>query len=189
MKKSLFTVLAIFAFTILMAQDVMLRKDDKVLSLGVGFGTNLYSGSFYSSQLPVFSASFELGFMDDVLDIQDLNLGLGALVGFTTAKQEWSHPTIGLYGYDYNFLIVGGRAAVHYPFVDNLDTYTGLLLGAKIVTSQSFGTPTSSVSADGSGVAYSWFLGGRYYFSDRFAGMAEVGFGVTNVTLGLAVKF
>lgn len=185
MKKSLITLLTLFAITSLMAQDVMLKKDDKVFSLGVGFGTNLYSGSQYSTQLPIFSASFELGFIDDLLDFQDLSLGLGGYVGFTTAKEEYKVPPV---VYDHTYIIIGGRALVHYPFVENLDTYAGLMLGAKLLSSQSSADQKSS-SIGINGFATSLLIGGRYYFTDRIAGMAEAGFGVSNITLGLAVKF
>jgi len=44
-------------------------------------------------------------------------------------------------------------------------------------------------SASAGGVAYSWFIGGRYYFSDKFAGMLELGYGITYLNLGIALKF
>ncbi len=189
MKRTLLILAALITASTLMAQEVLLRKDDKVVNLGVGLGSTFYSGGFYTTQIPPISASFELGFMDDVLDVTDLTLGLGGYLAFSKAKQEWTSPSIGHYGYEYTYFILGGRALLHYPLVDNLDTYTGLMLGARINSSHSFGTPESSASASGSGIAYSWFLGGRYYFTDNLALMAELGYGISYLNLGVAFKF
>jgi hypothetical protein len=35
----------------------------------------------------------------------------------------------------------------------------------------------------------SWFVGARYYFNDNLAGMAELGYGVAYLNLGIAYKF
>jgi hypothetical protein len=40
----------------------------------------------------------------------------------------------------------------------------------------------------GSGVGFSGFLGARYYFSDKVGGYAELGYGLTTLQIGLAVK-
>ncbi len=183
MKRTILTLLAMMTAGTLLAQEVLLQKDDKVVNLGIGIGTTLYTGSSYKQIIPPFSASFELGYLDNLFDVADLNLGLGAYLGLTSAKYEYSKES----GYEYSYIIVAGRAMLHYPFVDKLDTYTGLMLGARIVSSQSYGSPTPSTSE--SGVAYSWFLGGRYYFTDNIAGMAELGYGVTYLNLGVAFKF
>ncbi len=90
------------------------------------------------------------------------------------------------YGWNYSSIIVGARAALHYQFIDMLDTYTGLMLGYNVVSSKSFGDFGGvTTSAAGSGIAYSWFLGGRYYFSDNFAGMLELGYGIAYLNLEL----
>ena len=36
--------------------------------------------------------------------------------------------------------------------------------------------------------AYSWFVGARYYFTDKLAGMAELGYGITYLNLGVSLK-
>ena len=180
-----------FSFIILtiatIGQDVQFRKDDKVLNLGIGFGSTLYTGRFYSTTVPPVSVSFELGFMDDLLDIEDLSLGLGGYLGYTSSRYEYEF--FGSYwGWDYKSVIIGARGVLHYPLVEKLDTYSGLMLGYNVVTSKSFGAGGTG-SAAGSGVAYSWFAGGRYYFTSNLAGMVEIGYGIAYLNLGLAVKF
>jgi hypothetical protein len=73
--------------------------------------------------------------------------------------------------------------------VNKLDTYTGLLLGFNIASSKWTGTGTETTHASSGGVAYAWFVGGRYYFTDKFAGMLELGYGITYLNIGVALKF
>ncbi|MFH1319811.1 MAG: hypothetical protein ABII90_04050 [Bacteroidota bacterium] len=73
---------------------------------------------------------------------------------------------------------MGVRGNFHYPLVEKLDTYTGLLLGYNIVTSKWIGTGAEDFNASSSHVAWSWFVGARYYFSETFAAMAELGYGI-----------
>jgi hypothetical protein len=44
----------------------------------------------------------------------------------------------------------------------------------------------SSWSGSGSGVAYSLFVGGRYYFNQHIGVFAELGYGVAWLNLGVA---
>jgi hypothetical protein len=167
MKKTIFTVLALFTATVMVSQDVRFNEGDKVLNLGIGFGSNFYYPySSYSTIIPAVSASLEVGFMDDLLEVENLNLGLGGYVGFKSYRR---------FDHDYTSLIVGGRAALHYPLVDKLDTYSGLLLGFNL-------------DSYSNRIAYSWFLGGRYYFTDNIAGMVELGYGIAYLNLGVALR-
>ena len=43
-------------------------------------------------------------------------------------------------------------------------------------------------SGSSSGAQFSWFAGGRYYFTDNLAGLLEVGYGISYLTLGIALK-
>jgi hypothetical protein len=186
MKKTIFTLLAVIAATTMMAQEMLFQKNDKVLNLGIGIGSTLYSGTYYKTKVPPISASFEVGFMDDLFDVENLNLGLGGYVGFTSSKYEYTFFGSN-WGWEYSSFIIGARGALHYPVIEKFDTYSGLLLGYNIVTSKSFGTGITG-SAAGSGIAYSWFAGGRYYFTDNIAGMVEIGYGIAYLNLGVAIK-
>ena len=161
------------------------RQGDKVLNLGLGIGSTLYRGRYYSTSIPPISGSLEIGVMDDFL-VEDMTLGVGGYLGFASSRYRWSGAGTE-WGWNYNYIIVGGRAAVHYPLVESLDTYTGLMLGFNIVTSSSVGTVTGSASSGG--LVYSWYAGGRYYLNDSFAIMGELGYGIAYLTLGVSLKF
>ena len=192
------------------AQENTFNKGDKVLNLGVGIGSTLYSGGYYKSAIPPISASFELGVKDNLFD-EKSSLGIGAYLGYTSAKWEFSYPeyaytynsglnmpsrvaastssSSSTYGWNYSSMILGVRGALHYQLVSKLDTYTGILLGYNIVSAKAFGTMGDySYTAASSGIAWSWYLGGRYYFTDKFAAMAELGYGIAYLNLVVALK-
>ena len=175
---------AVFSLTQLLAQESTFKQGDKVLNLGIGFGSTFYSGTGYKAGIPPISASLEFGVKDGVLDKG--SIGIGGYLGYSSHKWEYNN-----WGWKYTNIIIGVRGVFHYPLVDKLDTYTGLLLGYNIASSKEFGTAIYgyNYSASSGGVAYSWFVGGRYYFSDKFAGMLELGYGITYLNLGVALKF
>ncbi len=185
MKKISALVLAvIFAIAHLAAQEPVFLKGDKVVNLGMGLGSTLYSGMYYKSQVPPVSASLEIGVVDELLEKGVL--GVGPYLGYSSFKYEYSD-----WGWKYSNIIIGVRGNFHYPFVEKLDTYTGLLLGYNVASSKEFGNtvPGWDYSYSAGGVVWSWFLGARYYFKENFAAMAELGYGITYLNLGVALKF
>lgn len=157
---------------------------DKVLNFGLGIGSTLYTGRYYNTRIPPVSVSLEYGAMDDFI-VEDLTLGIGGYLGYSSSRYRWTGAG-SEWGWDYNNIIIGGRGAAHYPLVENLDTYTGLMLGFNIVTSKNYGTTVGSASSGG--LIYSWFAGGRYYLSESFAVMGEVGYGIAYLTIGVSLK-
>lgn len=184
MKKSIFSLLLLVFAATAFAQENTFNKGDKVLNLGIGLGSTLYTGGYYKSAIPPLSASLEYGVKDNLFD-EKSSLGIGGYFGYTSAKWEYSG-----YGWNYSSMILGARGALHYQLVDKLDTYTGILLGYNIVSSKSFGSlgEGTNYTAAASGIAWSWFLGGRYYFTDKLAAMAELGYGISYLNLGIALK-
>ena len=183
MKKSvLFIAVAVFTFTQLVAQESTFSKGDKVLNLGIGFGGR-YSGSGMTTSVPPIGASFEVGVKDGVLEKG--SIGIGGMLAYSAHKWEYSG-----WGWKYTSIVIGARGTFHYPLVDKLDTYTGLLIGYDISTATEYGTSTS-YPYDNSygGFTYAWFVGARYYFSDAFAAFGELGVGVTIFNIGVALKF
>jgi len=181
MKKiSLSIFVAIMIIAQVSAQEPTFSKGDKVLNLGVGFGTALYVGSYYKMQVPPISASFEYGIKDGILEKG--SIGVGGYLGFASYKYEYSG-----WGWKYSNIIIAARGTFHYPFVEKLDTYLGVLLGYDIVSSKEFGTPVGSAGTS-SGLAYSGFIGARYYFKEKFGVMAELGYGITYLNVGIALK-
>ncbi|MDR1725035.1 MAG: hypothetical protein LBR28_01405 [Bacteroidales bacterium] len=151
MKKIILAVAAIFVMaTATQAQDSF-SKGSLVGTIGVGFGATY--------GVPISGA------LDwSVVNLWDdkSNLGLGVIVG------------LGL-GSDHTWCLVGGRASLHYQFVDKLDTYLGLTLGYLVTGESGFG--------------WDAYLGARYYFWDNIGLFAELGAGWSNVTLGVSFKF
>lgn len=187
-KSLLFIVLIFLSLTIVEAQESTFGKGDKVINLGIGIGSTLYTGSGYTNKFPPVSASFEYCIKDGIA--KKGSIGVGGYVGYTSAK--WKY-TIGgdEWGWKYTNIIVGARGTFHYPLLEKLDTYGGLLIGYDIISSKEFGTFGTSYygSADASSPIWSMFIGGRYYFNDNIAGMVELGYGIAYLNLGVAFKF
>lgn len=185
MKKMLFFIFAgVIATGTLSAQDPTFLKGDKVLNIGLGLGSTLYSGSFYSSQIPPISASLEFGIVDEIAEKGVI--GVGPYIGYSSYKYEY----LG-WGWKYSNIIIGARGSFHYPLVNKLDTYAGILLGYNISSSKEFGDPGSGFedyTASSGGLVYSGFIGGRYYFTDAFAAMLELGYGIAYLNIGVALK-
>ena len=171
-------------------------KGDKVLNVGIGIGSTLYSGSYYTTQIPPLSASLEVGLLDDLFEVEGLNLGVGGYIGFSRSQYKYSYYDLGEdreyeWGWRYTYIIIGARGVLHYQLTEKLDTYTGLLFGPNIVTSKEFGDWEEGYvgSAASSGLAYSYFIGARYYISDSFGLMGELGYGISYLNLGVSLKF
>lgn len=187
MKKLLLLLLVgVFSLTQLVAQESTFVKGDKVLNLGIGLGSTLYSGSGYKVGIPPISASFEVGVADGILDKG--SIGVGGYLGYSSHKYSYSYLGSND-GWKYTSFVIGARGNFHYPLVDKLDTYTGLMLGFNVASSKWTGTGIETGHASSGGVAYAWFVGGRYYFSDAFAAMLELGYGITYLNIGVALKF
>ena len=181
MKKITSILLVSFLFiSLLTAQDMHFAKGDKVVNLGIGLASRLYSGLYYTGSVPPVSISFEKGIKDNVLEKGVI--GIGGYLGYSAYKWEYSG-----YGWKYSNIILGARGSLHYPLVDKLDTYAGLLIGYNISTSKEIGTVVGSSPTHG-GVVWSGYIGGRYYFTEKIAGLIELGSGISYLTLGIGIK-
>ena len=176
---------AVFVFGFLFANSQIVSKGDKILNLGLGIGNNYYSGAGYSSTFPPLSGSLEVIVNDDLFNDGKGALGVGGYAGYFGYKYNY-HYTNYNYEWKYSNFVLGPRGYVHYNFLDKLDTYTGLLLGYNIVSWSGGGDNVTGYSAAGSGVIWSWFLGGRYYFNDNLAVMMELGYGISYLNIGVA---
>lgn len=178
MKKIFALAIAALLFAVqLSAQKPLFEKGDKALNIGIGLGSTYYS-SYYTSRAPAISASFEYGVADQIIDKG--SIGVGGYVGYASAKYEdwWKTTNI----------IIGARGVFHYPLIEKLDTYTGLMLGYNVVNVKYTGSYSGLYSASGSGLASAWFLGARYYFNEKISGMAELGYGISVLTIGVGIK-
>lgn len=179
MKKIIISLLGLLVFAGASAQSF--NKGDVVLNLGVGFGNTLY-GSGYKMTVPPLSASFEYGIVDNLFD-EKSSIGVGGYFGYAASKYDWHNVD-----YKISSAIIGARGSFHYSFVEKLDTYTGLSLGYNIVSHKD----KDNNGWDGvksSALYLGWYAGARYYFTDSFAVMGEVGYDVAYLNVGVAFKF
>jgi hypothetical protein len=160
-------------------------KGDKVLSFGVGLGSTYYTGGWgYKTTVPpIFIAG-------DYCVREDLgpgNLGVGGYLGYSAYKYDYHSD----WGWKYSTIIIAARGTYHFTdLVDKLDLYGGIMLGAKIVTAKEYGDyPGYGYSANASGVVYDLLAGARYYFTDNFGVMGELGYGIAWLKLGVSLKF
>jgi hypothetical protein len=171
----LVTVLALLGSTM---YGQYFKEKDKVVNVGIGLGSTLYA-SGYGVHFPPLSASFEYGVKDGV---GPGSIGVGGYLGFTSAQSDYWRTT---------YTVIGVRGAYHLvDIADKLDLYGGLMLQYNIV-SNSYRGPNNinyAGSSVGSGGDFSLFVGARYYVTDKFALMAELGYGVAVLNLGVAFK-
>ena len=184
MKKLLTTAVIVFlSLLTIQAQESMFNLGDKVVSAGIGFGTTLYSGTYYTRGVPPITLSYEQAVKDGILEKGVI--GVGGWVGYTSYKYDY----LG-WGYKYTNFIIGAMGAFHYPLVDKLDTYAGIGLGYNIVSATEFGTYTGwDYAASSGGIVFAGMIGARYYFTEQFAVYAQAGYGVAYFTVGACVRF
>jgi hypothetical protein len=182
MKKKIYLLIFVLALmTSAFAQENTFQKGSGVLNLTIGFGNGLYSSGATSS-IPPIAASYEIGIVDNVAEKGVI--GIGGYIGYTSAKFGDS-----FYSWKYTDIVIGARGVFHYPFVEKLDTYAGLLLAydinsVKYTGTNDYGFGAASVGGFKIGI----FAGARYYFSDMFAGLIEVGTGLAYFNIGVALK-
>ncbi len=158
-----------------------------VISAALGFGSGLYSGTGYSSGLAV-GLAYEHCVVDGLID-GNAAIGVGGYMGFASSK--YSATFFGQsFGYKYTYWVPAVRGAFHYEFLESLDTYGGLALGANIVTGKETGIGNNAAyTADASGFYFSIYVGGRYYFTENLGAMVEIGSGVSYFNLGVCYTF
>jgi len=181
-KKRFFSLMiAICVITGLFAKGNMFSKGDKVANVSIGLGSNLYNG--LGGGIPPIGLSLEYGIKDNLFDSKS-SLGVGGYAGFTSASDSYFGTSI-----SYTSIILGARGILHYQLVDKLDTYAGVLLGVNIASSKvSGGLLPSGYGATAGGLVYAGFIGARYYFTPKFAALAELGYGIALLNLGVSIK-
>lgn len=179
MRKIVF-ILCIVAAMTTAAQAQPFQKGTNIIQAGIGLGSNL--GGLGTGR-PAISVAYEKG----VWDVGGPGVvSLGGYVGNTGYK----YSTTG-YSQSWNYTVVGFRSAYHYNGFENapnLDVYGGAMLSYNVVSYKTTGSVTGS-NAYGSGLGFSFYLGGRWFFSETFGAFAELGYGVSTLNLGLAYKF
>jgi hypothetical protein len=154
--------------------------EDKVINVGVGFGYawGLVSGA---SSWPAISVSFEKGFRE----LSDIGIvSLGGIVGFQHASVD---------DLNWNDFAIGARGALHFTTlgIDNVDVYGGASLGLRFYSSPELVGIWPNwewESKTSVGPFFGLFGGGRYYFTDKIAAFAELGYDIAWFKLGISAK-
>jgi hypothetical protein len=190
LKKMMTASVVLIMIATMTTQAQVFQKGSNMIGLGVGLGSSL--GSFsYGSNSPALSLQYEKG----VWDIGGPGVvSLGGYLGFKNYKYSGESGDFS-YSEKWNYTIIGIRSAYHYTGLnsDKLDVYGGLMLSYNILSySYKDNTGEGNKISDGnygSAAGLTIYLGGRYFFSDHIAAFAELGYGVSYLTLGLAFKF
>ena len=182
--KLIFLVLAIalIASEPMTVKAQAFKSGDMVGNLGVGFGW--YGYGYGATSLPAFSLSLE----KVIKDIENVGpLTIGGIVGFKHASYNWQSN----YDWTWNDIIIAARGALHYDLfkVPKLDTYAGVALGVRIETWSYYDFTYAKATAHYTHGLFAIYVGGRYFFSDKFGAFGELGYGLGYLTLGVSYKF
>jgi hypothetical protein len=98
------------------------------------------------------------------------------------------------YSEKWHYTVLGVRSAYHYNGlnVEKLDLYGGVMLSYNILSysySDIGGYNFSGSGSYGSTVGFSLYVGARVFFTDNLAVLAELGYGVAYLNVGIAAKF
>lgn len=183
MKKLLFVSLLATSMGIVSSfslQAQTFKNGDMVGNLGVGFGW--YGYGYGAKSLPAFSVSLEKG----IKELDFGTLSVGGIVGYKHATYAWSSS----YDFSWTDYIVAARGAVHADLlkVDKLDTYGGVAVGLRFQSYKYYDFYNKSASTSTAHPLFAFYVGGRYYFSEKFAAFGELGYGLGYLTLGLSLK-
>lgn len=183
MKKIIF-ILFLFIGAEATSYAQQFEKGTNMLSAGIGLGSSLGGGS-YGSQTPALSLNYERG----VWDIGGPGvISLGGYAGIKTFN--YSGPD---YTEKWGYTIIGVRSAYHYNGLksDKFDVYGGVMISYDILNYSYKSTDGYNRTGGnyGSTAAFTLYVGGRYFFSNNIAAFAELGFGASYLTLGVAFKF
>jgi len=184
MKKLFFiSILLITSTTVMYGQNFV--KGTNVISAGIGLGSSL-GGFNYGSQTPALSLNYEKGIWEVG------GPGVISLGGYAGRKSyKYSGPG---YTQKWGYTIIGVRSAYHYNGInsDKFDVYGGIMLSYNILNysyKDNNGNNINTGRNYGSAAGFTLYAGGRYFFSQNTAVFAELGYGVSYLTLGLSLKF
>jgi hypothetical protein len=157
-------------------------SDSKVASIGLGLGGS-FGSYLVTSQTPAISFQYEKGFWP-VSNIGTISLG--GYLGIKSYKYSSFN-----YSQSWNYYIIGLRSAFHYSGfkIEHFDPYAGLMLGYNHLVYRYNGPLTAAQGGNyRSTLGFSGYVGGRYYFTPKFGAFAELGFGISYATIGLAIN-
>lgn len=183
--KLFIAILAVAVFASAQVNAQAFENGSMVGNAGLGFGWYSYGGVGVSS-FPAISVSLEKG----IKELDFGTLSLGGIIGYKHAKYEW----LSSYDWSWTDIIVAARGAVHVDLLKNekVDTYGGLGVGLRFETEKYYTGVFGDVEKVSDSYVhplFAFYIGGRYYFTDKLAGFGELGYGLGYFTIGLSYKF
>lgn len=182
-------ILALFsAGTVVHAQQF--AKSSNVISAGIGLGSAI-GGFTSSSQGPAISVQYEKGMWE--IDGPGV-ISLGGYAAYKSFSAGGRYGTNFTYSQKWTYTVIGVRSAYHYTGIsaEKVDVYGGLMLSYNILSYSYEDSNPSGVRFDngsyGNALGFSVYVGGRYFFTPRLAALAELGYGVSYLSVGLAWK-
>lgn len=183
MKKiiTIIAVVALFAFQSNLKAQAF-ENGSMVANAGLGFGWYSYGSYGGATSFPAISLSLEKG-------VKDLDFGvlsIGGIVGYK--HTTWASA----YSYDWGWtdFIIAARGAVHVDLLHNekVDTYGGLGVGLRFESWKYNDYLNKKYTESTTHPLIAFYVGGRYYFTDKLAGFGELGYGLGYFTIGLSYK-
>jgi hypothetical protein len=187
MKKIIFAFSILISFTTTL-QAQLFSKDQRFINAGIGLGSAYYySGS--TTTIPPVHASYEVGVTDKI--------GVGGLIGYTASGINENFLGNGAYSWQFSYLVLGARGAYHFLNNDKADVYAGLMLGYNVARAK-FQTSDPDIrelynegtirNVSAGGFTFGAYVGGRYMFSEKVGGFAELGYNISWLSLGATFK-
>jgi hypothetical protein len=178
--KNLFAIAVVLLITLLLVStsSAQSKKGENVVTAGLGLG---YPGVYGTSGVPPIFASFDHAIQN--------RISVGGIVAYSSSSYSF---TVDKWSYTYIFL--GARGAYHFAEeikdLKNFDLYGGIDLGYNIVSAKFSGQNSAlyPYSAGGSYFQFGIFVGGRYFFSQRWAATAELGYDIGYFKIGVSYK-
>ena len=186
MKNIFSTCILVLAFVCgLQAQSF--QKGTNLLSAGIGLGGSF--GGYAGTRTPALSLQYERGAWEAGPGV----FSLGGYAGVQSFKYSGGYSSY-KYTQKWSYKILGVRSAYHYTGFDieKLDVYGGAMLSYNILSysySDNGLTGPPDNGSYGSAASLSFYAGGRYAFASNLAGFAELGYGISYLTLGASFKF
>jgi hypothetical protein len=178
--KKLFAVVVVLLISLFMvsASSAQSKKGESVVTLGLGLG---YPGVYGSSGVPPIFGSFDHAIQN--------RISIGGIVAYSSSSYSFTVDK-----WTYTYIFVGARGAYHFADeikdLKNMDLYGGIDIGYNIVSSKFSGKEAVlyNYSAGGGYFHFGIFVGGRYYFSPKWAATAELGYDIGYFKIGISYK-
>ncbi|PLX04821.1 MAG: hypothetical protein C0594_08785 [Marinilabiliales bacterium] len=195
-------LIAVIALTTGFVYAQEMTVGTKLVGVGVGQGWSYNANLVTGGLSPAVRGTFDLG----MFEIEPGVITIGGQIGYLyEGKYEgvyydysysniWPYYNYSAYNYKwtYHSLLIAARSAWHYNFgqlgIRELSAYAGVAAGLRyqmVIESIDSNMPAGYGGATNSAKPYfSSYLGAYYYLTPDIAGFAEVGYGISWLTIG-----